>query len=391
MIYSPGDSEYYRRASRIFHNLRYLVLLLLVLLLAVGFTAYRRELTLENFRYIMRYADFDIKTEHLSRNQISFTTPENTRFAYLKGDMALLTQKSFKSYDFTGSLVQEQKLSYTKPNLKCADKYALCYDISGTGLAIFNSYSCIYNEEFPYGIKDADIREDGSFAVATSGKYLSGKVSCYTPNFSEKFTWETRDKEVVAVTLVDNVSFVTLRVSDGDFLTYLHSFSQNSETALFEIDFVGEFPLRLVSFANGNLCLVTDKALHFVAEDGTVLASYMHNEMTPAAFFVSGDYAAMCYNKSLSSNSTVRLYNDMGQEISSADFENSIISFSAFGNDLYFLEKGKLYIRKISSGADSLEYKNVSEMEVDPAYSAVFAKSGTEYVLASPTGAGKFK
>ncbi len=392
MVYNTTDSEYYRKAARVLHTLRYVVLLLLVLLVIIGFTAYKRELTLENFRYIMRYADFDLGTDYLGANQISFTALDDTEFGYVKGDLALLSSKYFTTYDFTGSVLVEEKLAYLNPSLKTAEKYALAYDVGGTGLSIYNSYSCIYSDEFEYGIKDADIKSDGSFAVLTSGKYLSGKVIVYGANLEEKFTWETRDKELVAVSLpegTNKVNFVTLKVEGGDFVFSLYSYDLRNEDPVFVKDYYGEFPLKLYSDSE-SVCVLTDSALHFVSSDGTEIASYSHTEDTLTGFYESGDYIALTYAKSISKNSTMKLFAKGGAEITSDDFENNIISFSAYGKNIYALEKGKLHIREVNTAENTLEYKNLSELEVDSLYCGVFAKSGNEYILVSPKGAGKF-
>lgn len=392
MVYNTTDSEYYRKAARVLHTLRYITLLLLVLLVIIGFAAYKRELTLENFRYIMRYADFDTGTDYFSSNQISFTVPENTKFGYMKGDLALLSSKYFSTYDFTGSVLVEEKLSYLNPCLKTSEKYALAYDVGGIGLSVYNSYSCIYSDEFEYGIKDAAIKSDGSFAVATSGKYLSSRLVVFGSDLKEKFTWETRDKELVCLSLPEGastVNFVTLKVSGGDFVFTLHSYDLKSDMPVFTKDYYGEFPLKIYSDEK-NICVLTDTSLHFVSTDGVENATYTHGKETLTSFYESGDYIALTYAKSISKNSTLRLFTKSGTEISSDNFENNIISFSAYGKNIYALEKGKLHIREVNTSENTLEYKNVSELEIDSLYCGVFAKSGNEYILVSPKGAGKF-
>ncbi len=392
MIYNAPDSDYYKKAARILHTLKYVALLFLVLLVILGFTAYKKDITLENLRYILRYADFDTGIDYMTYNQISFSASEDTKFGYIKGDLALLSRDGFESYDFTGERLQAERLAYLSPSLKTADKYALCYDVAGTGLSVFNSYSCIYSEEFEYGIRDASLRSDGSFAVATSGKYLSSRVAVFDSYAREVFSWETRDKEAISISLSetdDIISFATLRARDGDFDVSLNCYALDSEDAIFTKEYFGEFPLKVYSFENA-VCMLTDSAIHFVAYDGTEISSFDHGEGTLTGIYESGDYIAVTYAKSISKNSTMKLFTKDGKEISSDNFENNIISFSAYGDTVYALEKGKLHIRKINDETGVLEYKNVSELSVDSLYEDVFAKSANEYILVSPVGAGKF-
>lgn len=392
MIYNAPDSDYYKKAARVLHTLKYVTLLLLILLIVLGFTAYKRDITIENLRYLMRYADFDTGIDYMSYNQISFSASDDAKFGYIKGDLALISDGSFLTYDFTGQQLQRQKLAFLNPALKTSDKYALCYDVAGNGLSVFNSYSCIYSESFDYGIRDADIRNDGSLALVTSGKYLSSRVAVLSPEGKEIFSWETRDKEAVSVSLSeseDKVAFAALRAEDGDFALSLQLYGFRSEEPIFIKEYVGEFPLKVYCFEN-SVALLTDKAVHFVSHDGTEISGFAHGEATLTGAFESGGYIAVTYAKSISKNSTMKLFTRDGAEIGTDNFENNIISFSAYGNNIYALEKGKLNIRKINSEKDILEYGNVSELVVDSLYEAVFAKSGGEYILVSPKGAGKF-
>ncbi len=392
MIYNAPDSDYYKKAARILHTLKYVTLLLLILLVVLGFTAYKSDITIENLRYLMRYADFDTGIDYMSYNQISFSASDDAKFGYIKGDLALISDNSFVTYDFTGEQLHRQKLSYLNPALKTSDKYALCYDVAGTGLSVFNSYSCIYSEDFEYGIRDADIRTDGSLALVTSGKYLSSRVAVLAPDSKEIFSWETRDKEAVSVSLSekkDEVAFAALRAENGDFTVSLQLYGFESEQPRFAKEYFGEFPLKVYCF-EGAVCMLTDKAIHFVAPDGSEISSFAHEQGAITGIFESGGFVAVTYAKSISRNSTMKLFTAGGREIGTDNFENNIISFSAYGNNVYALEKGKLHIRKINSEKDMLEYGNVSELSVDSLYEAVFAKSAGEYILVSPRGAGKF-
>lgn len=392
MVYDPVDSEYYRKAARVLHTLRYAVLLLLIGLLILGFTAYKREITLENFRYIMRYVDLDLSGDAMQANQIRYTTDEDTRFGFVKGDLILLTKKRFTTYDFSGKTLVSEKLAYLEPALKTSGKYALAYDVAGTGLSLYNSYSCLYAGSFAYGVKDADVGSDGSFAVATSGKYLSSRVVVYDADLTDIFTWDTRDKEVTAVALPDSkktVDFVTLRVDGGDFVLELFSYDTGSGALLFQNTYGGEFPLRLYACRDA-LCLLTDRNLYFLSPSGEEIARFAHGEDTLTGFYESGDYVALTYAKSILNNSTVQIYTKKGERVTSDKFEQNIIGFASHGNTLYALEKGKLHIRRVDQTTNTLEYKNVSELEIDSLYCGVFAANANEYVLVSPVGAGKF-
>lgn len=388
MIYNSTDSEYYRRAARVFHTLRYITLLLLICLVILGFTAYKRELTLENFRHIARYAEFDMGTDFHTLNQISYNIPESSEISYIKGDIAVLSDTEFKTYDFTGANLLSERVSYFNPNMKISDKYALCFDVSGTGLSIYNSYSCIYSDTFDYGIRDSDIKSSGAFAVATSGKYLSSKIIYYAENFQEKFTYETRDKEVVALSLPDKsekIDFLTLQAKSGSFYLMLHSYNLDSDEPTFVKEFYDEFPIKLYSDKD-SICVLTDKAIHFFDRNGNEVENYSYDGETLKGCYESDDYIAVSYAKSILENSTISVFTKQGEVVFEENFESSVISFSSYGSRVYVLEKGRLNVFDVKTE----ETSERKEIEVDALYIEVFAKGGNEYILASSKGAGKF-
>ncbi len=392
MAYAGADSEYYRKAARVMHTARYAVLLLLLGVAVLSFTAYKDELTVDNFRYLMRYADFDIATDYLSLNQIKYSTSEDTRYGYIKGDLALLTKRSFTTFDFSGKPLVSEKLTYLHPCMKTSAKMALCFDVGGTGVALFNSYSCLFSDTFRYGVRDAAIAEDGSFAVATSDKYVSSKVIVYDPHLVSDFEWTTRDKEVTALALNSDrhtVCFLTLKSDSGDFALTLYAFDTRKDEEMFNTAFPGEFPLKLCA-CKDTIAVLTDRNLYFIGYDGEEKARYSVLDGKLRGFFESGDYIAVSFEKNMSGGNTVRVYTKDGEELSGDSFDGNIIDFSASGSDIYLLEKGKLHVRRADNAARTLEYKNISETQIDPMYCAVFAKSGKEYILASNVGAGKF-
>ncbi len=382
-----ADAGYYRKAARIFHTLRYVVLLILVVFVIIGFTSFKRELTYDNFRYIMRYVDFNLSADYRDTNNLTYIADEESLYGYLKGDLAILSPRGFRTYDFSGSELIYEKLTFPNPCMKTAGKYALCYDVYGTSLEVYNSYSNIVGKQFEYGIKDACIRSDGSYAVSTSGKHLKSKLIVFEE--SGEFSYETRDKEIIAVSMPedsDKVNFIGLLAENGDFKFHLMSYNTRSDKAVCEKVFVGEFPLKLYS-TKDVMCILTDKALHFVNYDGEIVKSFDHSSETLSGFYQSSEYIALTYTRSVTDAGTMRIFNTEGFEVATEAFDNNIISFSAYKDKLYALEKGKLHIMNVDSTGAKTDENTKTVIEVDGVYDEVFATSADEYVLVSGLGA----
>jgi len=382
-----ADSEYYRKAARVFHTLRYVVLLILIVFVVIGFTVFKRELTYENFRYIMRYVNFNLSSDYSDTNNLTYVADDGAVYGYLKGDLAVLSPKGFVTYDFSGSELIYKKLAFPNPCLKTAGKYALCYDISGKSLEVFNSYSNVIEKQFDYPIKDACIRSDGSYAVSYADKYLRSKVTVFEPD--GEFTYETRDKEVVAVSLPEEsnkVNFIAMTVNNGDFRTILLSYNTREEKSVFEKEFIGEFPLRLYS-SKDMVCMLTDKTLYFIDYDGKIVKQYSHDTQDLASAYMSGGYIAVAYSGNVINDNMLKIFDFNGEHIVTEYFDNDIISFSAYENKLYALEKGKLNIIDIREEGTSEEENSTSAVETDGTFTEVFATAADEYVLVSKFGA----
>lgn len=387
MEHRTADAEYYRRSARVLHTVRYVVLLILIIFVVIGFTVFKRELTYDNFRYIMRYVNFNLNYDYSDKNTLSYVADEGTVYGYLKGDLAMLSPKGFRTYDFSGSELIYEKKSMPNPCLKTAGKYALCFDVAGTDLELYNSYSSIEGKQFEYGIKDACVRSDGSYAVATAGKHIRSKVVVYEDD--GEFSYETRDKEVVAVSLPDEsdkVNFIALTVENGDFRFVLMSYNTRNKTPVVEREFIGEFPLKLYS-TKDNMCILTDKALHFVDYNGKTVKKYEHDSDSLSGFYNSADYVALTYTRSITANGTMRIFSVDGKEIKTESFENNISSFSAYGNKIYALEKGILHIAQVDPKTNTINSDSVKKVTVDGQYTDVFASSEDEYILVSHLGA----
>ncbi|MBR5309187.1 MAG: hypothetical protein IKU43_10465 [Clostridia bacterium] len=382
-----ADAEYYRKSATVLHTVRYAVLLALVLLIVIGFTSFKKELTYDNLRYIMRYANFNISHGYSDTNSLTYSADEGSLYGYLKGDLAMLSSKGFRTYDFSGSSLIYEKLSFVNPTMKTAGKYALCFDVAGTSLELYNSYTNIESKQFDYGIKDAAVRSDGSYAVATAAKHIRSKVSVFEDD--GEFSYETRDKEIVAVSLPENtdkVNFVALTVDNGDFRFLLMSYNTRNEKPVVEKEFVGEFPLKLFS-TEDMMCVLTDRSLHFVDYEGNTVKRFDHASDNLSGFYSSGNFVALTYTRSVSDVSTLRIFRTDGTEIKTEELYDNILSFCAYKDTVYALEKGSLHVVETApeSEADAENARRL--IEVDGVYTDVFASAEDEYILVSPFGA----
>ena len=69
-VYNEG----YMKKAAVYRNLRYCIIFVLILFLFGMLNLYREEITIENFRYLMRNVNFELRTEMGDTGSISFTS-----------------------------------------------------------------------------------------------------------------------------------------------------------------------------------------------------------------------------------------------------------------------------------------------------------------------------
>lgn len=389
-----GSSEYYRRIADGLRFLKWASIISVFLLVLATFVLYRHEMTLENFRYILRYVSLDTGTDYRTSNQITYTADPETRYGYLKGDLAMVSPTDFSVYEFTGQELTGDRINYLNPALLTCGRYALIYDVTGKELALYNSNGCLFEKDFTHGIKHAALRSDGVFAVVSSDSFVSSSVSVYGQSFEKDYTVSSTDKEILAASLPDGtkrLDLLMLHASEGDFLVHLRSYDMKSRSDTFACEslIVGEYPLRMVSDKD-SVAVLTDKRIRFYDGELVLFAEYDLGTGKIESFYETEDYVALTYEKDISGRSRIRIFSRDGREINAEELDVRVVSFASEGETVYILEREGLGIYEITDDG-SLALKRTEELSEDYGYKEVFALSGNKYILASDSGAGKFE
>ena len=88
----PTPTEYYAHLATRLSVLKVALLAVLVCFIAFGFTFYGSELTMENFRYMMKFMSVDRDTTLAAGNTITYDSDEDTIYAILNGDVAIVNR-----------------------------------------------------------------------------------------------------------------------------------------------------------------------------------------------------------------------------------------------------------------------------------------------------------
>ena len=138
---SPDDNEtngYYANAARNFRYAKYLTILLLIIFLLFTISFNRREITIENLQYLMKFISFTNTETSISATKINYASSDNTQLELFIGDLCYLSPQGYALYDSRGNtILSDQTLKYSNPILNVSSKFALCYDLGGNTYSVF--------------------------------------------------------------------------------------------------------------------------------------------------------------------------------------------------------------------------------------------------------------
>lgn len=287
---TPHVNEYYARISKKLRNMRYLMLLLMVLALVFTLWAYRNRLTYDNFRYLLRDMD-EAGNTVVSTDSVYYTASDTNNYMFFRGDLAVACADGVELHRALGNRSFEDAVSFRAPSLCGSEKYMIAYDTGGNTFYVYNSISRVYSETLDREIIDCAAADNGSFAVLTKNNIGGSIVRLYDKNF--RLTGEiTREEYAYSVEYFDDGRLgISLCVSDGislytDFLTYTHGSEDIDSTVR-----VGGL-VMLSGKTDEGYYLLSDLGLAFFNDDGE-RTSY-HSFGTATVMYADAAESTVC-------------------------------------------------------------------------------------------------
>ena len=293
-VYYASVSAFYKVAER-------LLWLVLAIFMVFSLITNYREITYNNFFYLMR--DFSTAAESQTSNYqiLSYDSDSRQKFALYRGGLVCASPSTVSIFTAGGRRTLKNNNDYYSPNVVCCDKYVLVYDTAGSAFSVYNSFSKIYNETLESPITDACFDSEGAFALAT--RKNDGKTVVYLYDKNVKLRGEIPDTRFVfdmALSSNDD-RFASLCYEEGigvgvTSLTLYDIGSSKSAGALGEIELEGEFPLRCSFLEGGELAVITNRSIRIYDKRLREKEAVEFGEASVTAFDASPNGAAIAIN-----------------------------------------------------------------------------------------------
>lgn len=299
-----NENGYVKTHSRI-KTVRYFIVALLLIFVVLAVMFYREDLTVENFRYLLKYVNVRPVTFGSDENtQITFESDSATVTGSFKEDLVVLTKTSLRIYDLSSAEILDTSHGLTSPTLSLGRKYFAVYDMGGKYLAIYNSFSKLWENNFKYPIYDVALDDKGNFCVATAEKDYTSSLKVYNSDFENVFNWRSVDKYSLCADIytseTTHMAVGTIRnTPSGDMMSELVLLSADSEKIVASLEFPSEMMVKVSFNSKGNIVCLTDKALRTVSLSGRLISEYTFNSKALRKFESGDKWSVLLLNENL--------------------------------------------------------------------------------------------
>ncbi|MBQ7827284.1 MAG: hypothetical protein IJ386_03365, partial [Clostridia bacterium] len=370
-------NERYLKKAAVYRYLRYGIVILLVVFLVGMLNLFKEEITIENFRYLMRNVDFELRTELGEAGNISYDSNPLNTFAIYKGSLAQLSDRQIAIYDASGRSSYTGNLHYDSPALASSDKYLLAFDRTGGDYSLYTGFSQVHTATTGYPIADVDLSDEGVYVIASRSKEYFGVVEVYSSSF-QLMNKIQKNKYIASVDLAEdgkNLLISSYFVGDTGICTELMILSIDSDKPSLLLTVEGTVPLEAAWISADRFVLVCDQGVKFYDLSGKLCDEYDTSKKNTIEYNVSlsNSRIALLY-KEATDTSVYRLcvLNADGKTVLEHTFRQPVEEIT-FGEDRMILLSGNTAYSLTEDGT-------VSRFEHDVAIRAAVAEGDALYL-----------
>lgn len=264
-----ADGMYYGILANKYRNARRIVPVCLVFFLALMVIFGYRDMKISNFRYLFKYQTINAFTLDDLYIDVVHSAGSGAAFALYKGDLAVLGEDKISLYRLDDELIYKEYTGGEKHTLVVGEKYFAVYPTGGKTIALYDSFSLVYDAtlEAPVGL--VSLGDSGVFAVYT--KENGSTVTVYGDRFSEVFKWQSSARVVLDMAFsADGTRFavISMGVNNGAFDSELTVFDLASEKTLFTKTYLKKQAVDVEFFEDGRLFVSVGGTLCLYDRDG---------------------------------------------------------------------------------------------------------------------------
>ena len=295
---AAGDT-YYATVSAGYKISQRILVLLLVLFLLFSLVTNFREITYDNFFYLIKDFSSAVDIESTNYQTLSYDSDSRHFFSLFRGGLTVVNPSNISVFTATGRRTMTETSRFSSPCVESSDKYFIIYDTAGTVFSVYNSFSRVYKETLEYPVTAATFGNDGTMAIITRDISHKSLVHVYSKNFKRVFTVPS-DKLAFDVEISsenDKIAIAYYDIGDGSGRSEVsvRSLSTAQEELSFEID--GEFIIESAFLEDERFGVITDRSVKIFDKYFEELESYSYENGAVSGFHADAQGIAVSYTQ----------------------------------------------------------------------------------------------
>lgn len=337
---SPEENPYYIGIARRFKLAKYITVIFLVLYLLFMIAFFRDEITIENFRYFIKYLDTS-SPEYTKETRTIYYDPSTTlRLGVFKGDLAVISGSSANLYNMIGSKILSYDLNYPLPILVSSKKYMLIYSQGGYSYTINNAFSKLHSETYQFPITGAAVSDNGMYALISKTMEYRSVAYIYDKNFN-LISQIMKDKLIMGIAFTpdeNEILIMSIFNNNGDFATEILTLNPYSDTPKVLLSLDGTYGINAGYHSDKSFTVICDSKILFYNNSGELTGSYNYTNSSIAAYQIADDYTAMVFHENIvGNNNEVILFDTSGKIIFQETFYGHVSSVTLKSTHAYIV------------------------------------------------------
>ncbi len=295
--FTKAGDTYYATVSASYKVSQRILVLVLVFFLVFSLVVNFREITYDNFFYLLK--DFSAAANVNTGSYDILSYDSNTRhfFSLYRGGLVVVNPSNLSVFTSTGRNTLKTTSTFSSPCVESSGKYFIIYDTAGDTFSVYNSFARIYSETLDYPVTAAAFSEDGQMAIVTRDISHKSMVHVYNKNFKKHFTVPSNSFafDVAMSSDYDKIAISYYEIGDGSGKTRLviRNLSDAEEVSNISID--GEFILGCSFISDGKFAVITDRTLRIYDKYFEELDQYEYGDAVISGYSSSEYGIAVSY------------------------------------------------------------------------------------------------
>lgn len=332
--FNAAGDVYYANVSVGYKITQRFFILLLVLFLVFSLITNFKEITYDNFFYLIKDFSSAVDIESSNYDTVSYNSDQRHFFALFRGGLTVVNPSKISAFTAAGRLTLQATSQFSAPCVKCSDKYFVVYDTAGTALSVYNSFSRIYSESFEYPVTDACFSDSGYMAIITRDISHKSMVHIYNKNFERLFTVPSNKYAFNIAMNDDKVAICYYDIGNGSGRTEISIRNYDKMTEIASISVDGEFVLSSGFLSDDRFAVITDHSIRIYDKNYEEINFYDYSHSIVTGFDMNDFGVAVSYTEN--SQNTVIVFDKSGNLLYNEAINENIKDISVYEQYIFF-------------------------------------------------------